>query len=93
MDEIQTSAAEFATVISRCCKPLADMGLLQLPVIPENCDSNYHMFKVMTDSAETRNHLLAHLRSNGIGATFHYVPLWHVPDGAEVCRASGPAQH
>lgn len=89
MDEIQRVRRRICDRYLEMLQPLSDMGLLQLPVIPENCNSNYHMFKVMTDSAETRHHLLAHLRSNGIGATFHYVPLHTSPMGQKFGYAAG----
>jgi len=62
-------------------KPLADDELLGLPVTPEGCSSNYHLFHILLRDAETRNGLLTHLKDNGIRATFHYVPLHSSPMG------------
>lgn len=47
----------------------------RLPVIPSHCEQAYHMFYVLLPSLEFRQELIAHLKSNGILAVFHYVPL------------------
>lgn len=56
-------------------QPLAQRGLLQLPHLPADCRSNYHMFYVVLDGLETRDRLIRHLRGRSIHAVFHYVPL------------------
>ncbi|MDB5347684.1 MAG: rffA [Schlesneria sp.] len=89
MDEIQRVRRRICDRYFELLQPFADAGVLQLPVIPENCDSNYHMFKILTNTVETRDHLLSHLRSNGIGATFHYVPLHTSPMGQTFGYAAG----
>lgn len=65
-------------------KPLEAEGLLQIPHIPEDCTSNYHMFYVVTRDAHTRDGLLGHLQQRGIGAVFHYVPLHSSPMGRKL---------
>jgi dTDP-4-amino-4,6-dideoxygalactose transaminase len=62
-------------------RPLADQGLLALPVIPPECDSSYHIFFFRVGSTELRDRLLSELRNAGIGAAFHYVPLHSSPFG------------
>jgi dTDP-4-amino-4,6-dideoxygalactose transaminase len=62
-------------------KPLAARGLLRLPHIPEDCESNYHMFYILLDDRQTRDGLMAHLNREGIHAVFHYVPLHSSPMG------------
>jgi len=70
-------------------RPLADGGLLQLPSIPEECASNYHMFFILTQDIEVRTSLIQHLREAGIQATFHYVPLHSSPVGERLGIRSG----
>ena len=60
---------------------LASSGGIQLPHVPEECDSNYHMFYAILPSAELRGTLLTHLKSQGIHSVFHYVPLHTSPMG------------
>ena len=43
--------------------------------IPSDCESSYHMFYVVLPDAETRTRLIEKLRSRGILAVFHYLPL------------------
>jgi dTDP-4-amino-4,6-dideoxygalactose transaminase len=71
----------------RALKPLEAEGLLQLPVIPEDCDSNYHLFYVILQAASQRDIVLDQLRSSGIRAVFHYVPLHNSPKGTELVGA------
>lgn len=53
----------------------ADMHGVRLPIIPEQYEQAYHMFYMVMPSLEMRTALIAHLKSNGILAVFHYVPL------------------
>jgi len=62
-------------------KPLEVQGLLNLPHIPEDCESNYHMFYILLPNQEIRNALIAHLKQHGIMAVFHFVPLHSSPMG------------
>jgi len=55
--------------------PLQEEGILQLPVVPPHCDHNAHNFFIKTRNVQQRASLIAFLKSEGIHATFHYVPL------------------
>jgi dTDP-4-amino-4,6-dideoxygalactose transaminase len=46
-----------------------------LPTIPPGCGQAYHLFYLLLPDASTRNALMDHLRSAGISAVFHYLPL------------------
>ncbi len=52
----------------------ADAGA-QLPTIPADCASSYHMFYVVLPTPEARARLIDGLRERGILAVFHYLPL------------------
>jgi dTDP-4-amino-4,6-dideoxygalactose transaminase len=54
---------------------------LTLPSIPAHCRHNGHIFHFLLNRAEDRPGLLAHLKQQGIGASFHYVPLHSSPAG------------
>lgn len=60
---------------------LAAAGKIQLPVIPEGCSPNYHLFFLRTRNEEKRDCLLHALKQRGVHATFHYVPLHNAPLG------------
>jgi dTDP-4-amino-4,6-dideoxygalactose transaminase len=48
---------------------------VRMPVIPRHCEQPYHMFYLILPSLQMRQALIAHLRSRGILAVFHYQPL------------------
>lgn len=60
---------------------LADEGKLVLPYIPEDCGHNAHMFYIKMRDLEERTAMLKHLKENGVGAVFHYIPLHSAPAG------------
>ncbi len=51
---------------------------VQLPVVPEGCRPNWHVFAVLVDPAR-RDWVLRALKAEGISAAFHYVPLHSAP--------------
>ena len=69
--------------------PLADEGRIVLPVIPEECAHNAHMFYIKTKDIEERTALALFLKENGILAVFHYVPLHSAPAGSRFGRFFG----
>jgi dTDP-4-amino-4,6-dideoxygalactose transaminase len=70
-------------------RPLEELGVLRLPVIPDSCESNYHMFYVILPDSKVREGLRSYLKQNGIEATFHYVPLHSSPMGKSLGYAAG----
>mgnify|MGYP001082945357 FL=1 len=62
-------------------QPLQERGILELPVIPEGCIHNGHMYYAKAKDMEERTRLLAFLKENGILSVFHYVPLHTAPAG------------
>jgi dTDP-4-amino-4,6-dideoxygalactose transaminase len=70
-------------------QPLAERGLLALPMIPAHCGSNYHMCYALTDNLTTRTALLDALKAAGILAVFHYVPLHTAPVGRSLGYGPG----
>ena len=48
---------------------------IRLPVIPDYCEQPFHMLYMIMNSLEERQALIAHLKSKGILAVFHYLPL------------------
>ncbi len=69
--------------------PLQNAGYLSLPVIPEHCTHNAHMFYVKTENIDVRTKLIDHLKKNEIMAVFHYVPLHSAPAGKKYGRFHG----
>ena len=70
-------------------RDLADDGRIELPIIPEGCRHNAHMFFIKARDLEERTALIRFLKENGIGAVFHYVPLHSSEAGVRLGRFSG----
>jgi dTDP-4-amino-4,6-dideoxygalactose transaminase len=56
------------------------------PSIPDDCEHNAHIYHLRTASLEQRTTLMATLRTAGIQATSHYVPLHSSPAGKRYGR-------
>ncbi len=70
-------------------KPLADAGKLGLPIIPEDCVHNAHMFYVKLKNLQERTAFIDFMKERGIGCTFHYIPLHSAPAGLKFGRFNG----
>lgn len=73
----------------RLLKPLQDAGKITLPVVPEGCEHNGHMFYIKAKDLKERTELKSFLDENGILAVFHYVPLHSAPAGLKFGRFHG----
>jgi len=74
-------------------KPLAEEGKLELPVIPEECVHNAHMFYVKLKDLEERTAFISHLKEQGVQSSFHYVPLHSAPAGLKFGRFDGADEY
>lgn len=70
-------------------QPLEKAGKITLPVVPEHCVQNGHMFYLKAKDLEERTALIEYLRENGIYSVFHYVPLHSAPAGLKYGRFVG----
>ena len=70
-------------------KPLADAGKIDLPVVPEGCVHNAHMFYIKAKDIEERTAFIAHMKANEILSVFHYIPLHSAPAGVKYARFHG----
>ena len=73
----------------RNLKPLQEAGKIELPIIPEGCVHNGHMFYIKAKDLEERTKLIGFLKENGILSVFHYVPLHSAPAGLKFGRFHG----
>ena len=73
--------------------PLRDEGKLELPVIPENCVHNAHMFYVKLRDIEERTAFLQHMKASGVLSVFHYIPLHSAPAGVKFGRFDGEDEY
>ncbi|OWY22837.1 dTDP-4-amino-4,6-dideoxygalactose transaminase [Sphingobacteriales bacterium UPWRP_1] len=59
--------------------PLETQNFVRLPYLPPWSHRNGHLFFICCPDNQTRNNLIAHLRSMGIYAVFHYLALHKSP--------------
>ena len=70
-------------------KPLAEAGYIELPVVPEGCVHNAHMFFIKAKDVEERTALIDFLKSKEVMSVFHYIPLHTAPAGKRFGRFHG----
>lgn len=88
-DEINSSRLAAWHAYYNALMPVAEAGFIKLPVVPEGCIHNAHMFYIITANIDERTALMAHLREKEIQSVFHYVPLHSAPAGKKFGRFSG----
>lgn len=89
LEEIKKKRKEIFDFYYESLKKLEETGRLRLPIIPSNCETNYHLFCVLLPSEEKRNSLIDKLKNAGIQAVFHYIPLHTSPMGAKFGYGEG----
>lgn len=70
-------------------KSLSQTGKIDLPIIPQNCVHNAHMFYIKCKDIEERTELMAFLKENEIQTVFHYIPLHSAEAGLKFGRFHG----
>ena len=89
-DEINDSRKVCWDKYYECLKPLADAGKIDLPVVPEECVHNAHMFYIKAKDLEERSEFIRFMKEEkGIGVVFHYIPLHSAPAGKKYGRFAG----
>lgn len=68
---------------------LQTKGLITIPEIPTTCKHNAHMFYLKLHNLEQRTIFISFLKSHGIAAAFHYIPLHSSPAGSKYGRFNG----
>ena len=64
-------------------------GKIELPVVPEGCIHNAHMYFIKVKDIEERQRLMQFLNERDIETVFHYVPLHSAPAGQKWGRFHG----
>lgn len=68
---------------------LREQGKVELPIVPEGCVHNAHMYYLKCRGLEERTAFIEHLRENDVTAVFHYIPLHSAPAGRRFGRFDG----
>lgn len=88
-DEINEKRLSIWNRYDEALRPLEKKGILELPVVPDYCKHNAHMYYIKAKDLEERTALIEFLKENGIVAPFHYVPLHSSPAGKKFGRFCG----
>ena len=88
-DEINNNRMESWNKYYKALLPLQEEGKIELPIIPDGCTHNAHMFYIKCKTLEERTKLIEYLKKNDILAVFHYIPLHSAPAGLKFGRFDG----
>lgn len=88
-DEITKARLDRWEQYNTLLKPLEEKGVLELPVVPQYCKHNAHMYYIKAKDIEERTELEAFLKANGVYAVFHYIPLHSATAGQRFGRFHG----
>lgn len=68
----------------------SDLGAaFELPIIPEECVHNAHMYYLKCRDLNERTQLIDYMKERGVLCVFHYIPLHSAPAGARFGRFAG----
>ncbi len=88
-DEINNARLHIWDTYYAGLKELADAGYIELPVVPDGCVHNGHMFYIKAKNLEERTKLIDFLKANDVWAVFHYIPLHSAAAGLKFGRFHG----
>lgn len=89
VDEIYESRMNAWNEYAKGLRCLEESGSIELPVVPEGCVHNAHMFYIKCANLEERSELIDYLKVRDIHTVFHYVPLHSSPAGKKYGRFNG----
>ena len=88
-DEINSNRLATWNKYNEALKRLEKSGKLELPVIPNGCVHNAHMYYFKCADLKTRQDYIKYMKENEISCVFHYVPLHSAPAGIKFGRFNG----
>jgi len=60
---------------------LQKAGYIELPLVPDGCVHNAHMFYVKAKDLDERSKLIKYMNDRDVNCVFHYIPLHSAPAG------------
>lgn len=88
-DEMNQNRLATWSAYHQAFKQLHQAGLVDLPIIPDHCQYNAHMYYLKLKDLDQRTAFIEHLRTNDMMAVFHYIPLHTAPAGLKFGNFSG----
>lgn len=88
-DQINENRLKTWNIYYNSFKPLQEKGLIELPVVPEGCVHNAHMFYIKCKNLKERTEFISFMKERDIQCVFHYIPLHSAPAGLKYGRFHG----
>lgn len=88
-DYITEKRMKIWNIYNRELTHLKNEGFLELPHTPDSCTHNAQMYYIKCKDMKERTSLISYLKSEGISAEFHYVPLHTSTAGLKYSRFAG----
>lgn len=88
-DQINENRLKTWYAYDKAFRPLAEEGLYEIPVVPDECTHNAHMYYLKLKNIEERTRFIDTMKRNFIVTVFHYVPLHSAPAGLRFGRFHG----
>lgn len=88
-DKINNDRLESWNCYNTAFRCLQEAGAVELPVVPDDCIHNAHMYYLKCKDLETRTAFIDYMRERDIWCVFHYVPLHSAPAGMKYGRFDG----
>lgn len=88
-DSINEDRLNSWNMYKEALQPLEERGVIKLPVIPDECVHNAHMFYIKCKDMQTRQAYIEYMKKNDVLCVFHYVPLHSAPAGIKFGRFHG----
>jgi dTDP-4-amino-4,6-dideoxygalactose transaminase len=74
-DTIQENRKRIWNTYAQALAAWAKSSGVRLPTVPPDCEQSYHMFYLILPTLDSRDAMIRHLKTRGVMAVFHYVPL------------------
>lgn len=88
-DKVNSDRIKTWEFYNKKLKKLETSSFVNLPIIPEECIHNGHMFYLKLKDLDERTRLINFLKEKDIMAVFHYIPLHSSPAGIKFGRFHG----
>lgn len=89
-DEINENRRDIWNRYCEAFAPLMKKGLIELPVVPDGCVHNAHMFWIKLPDLDIRSAFIHYMKDeNLVSCVFHFVPLHSSKAGVQYGRFDG----
>ena len=92
-DKINNNRLESWNCYNEAFEHLEEAGKVELPVVPDDCVHNAHMYYLKCKDLEERTAYIDYMREKDIWCVFHYVPLHSAPAGLKYGRFDGADEY